>query len=163
MFLCLFFFRPVQRFSDHIPTNLEETEAGSEPKLILKRIRGTSGSEKVSYTAMSTCMHRLLSFTKYIHVHDVFTLQFEALETLSTNSTTEIKSFEEREVEYEKARARIFSQSSNKLQDLSESTDKSFDLFNSNSSLRRLGKSKNVLNTYIYSKVLYTRKCTVFP
>ena len=66
----------------------------------------------------------------------------------NTNSVTEIKSFEEREEEYEKARARIFSQSSNKLQDLSESTDTSFDLFNSKSSLRR----------YMHSFYLFRKK-----
>ena len=41
--------RPQQRFSDHIPAAVyEESDNISEPKLILKRIRASSGSEKVS-------------------------------------------------------------------------------------------------------------------
>ena len=47
--------RPQQRFTDHIPPVYEESEI-SEPKSILKRIRGSSGSEKV----YNNCMNILL-------------------------------------------------------------------------------------------------------
>ncbi|XP_003385249.2 PREDICTED: cAMP-regulated phosphoprotein 21-like [Amphimedon queenslandica] len=88
---------PQQRFSDHIPAAVyEESDNISEPKLILKRIRASSGSEK--------------------------------FDGLSNNAAAEIKTFEEREEEYEKARARIFSQSSSQLHE-SDTTSIPFDLF----------------------------------
>ena len=48
--VCIVINRPQQRFSDHIPAAVyEESDNISEPKLILKRIRASSGSEKVLY------------------------------------------------------------------------------------------------------------------
>jgi hypothetical protein len=95
---------PQQRFSDHIPTAVYEEPDLNEPKSILKRIRGTSASEK-----------------------------FDGL----ASNPSEIKTFEEREEEYEKARARIFSQSSTHLHD-TDSTDIPFDLFTSSPFARKL-------------------------
>lgn len=111
--MVLFVCRPQQRFSDHIPPAVyEESDNISEPKSILKRIRGSSGSEKVNN--MNSLFNIIL-----------FLLQFEGL---SNNAAAEIKTFEEREEEYEKARARIFSQSSSQLHE-SDTTSIPFDLF----------------------------------
>lgn len=123
---------PRQQFSEHIPV-LEESD-GSEPKLILKRIRGSTGSEK--------------------------------FDGLPTNSVTEIKSFEEREEEYEKARARIFSQSSSKLQDLSESTNSSFDLFNSmslRSTLRAPMSHRRTFSDTAFTKLFHQKELKQGP
>ena len=86
---------------EYIPT--EEVE-GSEPKLILKRMRGNSGSDKVS------SKHAwLMVFCMSDHPHWCCFPQFDSSGTLS-GSVSEVRTFEEREEEYEKARARIFSQ-----------------------------------------------------
>ena len=60
---------PVQRFSEHIPATLDDVESNnSEPKLILKRIRGASGSEKVWKAYKLYFAHKTIQYVNVLYV-----------------------------------------------------------------------------------------------
>lgn len=94
-------FRPKIRFGEYL-TLSEDTES-IEPKLILKRSsKDTPSLDKVDMVEENP-----------IKVLVLIVVQFEAaLASIEPPSDKVLKSYEQREEEYEKARAQIFSQQS---------------------------------------------------